>query len=168
MKKIFKIFFFVLFFVFVFSKSNFAKNNIIKIGVLIDLSGPLSTFGHQILEGLNLAKTDIENYFQKQNYPYKIRFYIEDTQLNPSTCLKKLQVLKAKDIKVIIGPISSGELKNIKSYANFNKIILFSYSTAIPHMIGFVYPEEKKYIFRIVPNDSFQGKVIALLLKICR
>ena len=149
----------------VFSSVGFARENVLKIGVLIDLSGSLSTFGHQIEEGLNLAKPDVEKYLKSQGLPYKIKFYVEDTQLNAFVCLKKLQVLKAKGVNVIIGPISSGELKNVRNYITSNKLVVFSYSTAIPYMIGFTTPQQKKYIFRIVPNDGFQGKVIALVLK---
>jgi branched-chain amino acid transport system substrate-binding protein len=58
--------------------------------------------------------------------------------------------------------MASSEVKNIKSYVTANKMIIISpSSTALPSLLGFTKPEEKKYIFRFVPNDEFQGKVIA-------
>ncbi len=166
MRKGVKVLFCLIFsLIFGFFSNSFAEENVLKIGVLIDLSASLATFGHQIEQGLNLAKPDIENYLKSQGLPYKIQFFVEDTQTNPFVCIKKLQVLKAKGINVVIGPISSGELKNVRHYVTSNKMVIFSYSTAIPYMIGFTSPEQKKYIFRIVPNDGFQGKVIAQVLK---
>jgi branched-chain amino acid transport system substrate-binding protein len=58
--------------------------------------------------------------------------------------------------------MSSGEVKNINEYIRSNKIIIASPSaTAETKYIGVTTPEEKKYMFRFVPTDSFQTKAIA-------
>ena len=138
------------------------KETVIKIGVLTDLSGPLSSDGNDIKKTLEIGKDEINKYFQEKGLPYKVELYFEDTQTNPSIALQKVQSLKAKGINLIIGPMSSGEVKNIQKYVTSNKMIIISpSSTAIPIMIGFAKPEDKKYVFRFVPNDEFQGKAIA-------
>ena len=135
---------------------------VIKVGVLTDLSGDLSTEGTQINNILKIAKDNVEQYFKEKGLNYKVELYVEDTQTNPSLCLQKLQNLKAQGCNLIIGPLSSSEVKNIKDYVNANKLVVISpSSTADPHILGFTKPEEKKYIFRMVPNDNFQARAIA-------
>ncbi len=134
----------------------------IKIGVLCDLSGPLSTYGHDIKNALTIAQKDIDNYFKAHNEPYVVSFDFEDTQVNPTIALQKVQMLNSKGIKLIIGPMGSGEVANIKNYVTQNKIIIISpSSTAIPPLIGCTKPSDKKYIFRFVATDDFQTKAIA-------
>jgi len=142
--------------------STTSEETVIKIGVLTDLSGSLSTDGNQIKNALEIGKDEVNKYFEEKGLPYKVELYFEDTQTNPSICLQKVQALKAKGVKFIIGPTSSSEVKNIKNYVMSNGMVIISpSSTAIPTMIGFSKPEDKKYIFRFVPNDEFQGKAIA-------
>ncbi|WP_456419107.1 ABC transporter substrate-binding protein [Methanocaldococcus infernus] len=139
---------------------------VIKVGVLTDLSGDLSTDGRQINNILKIAKDNVEQYLKEKGLNYKVELYVEDTQTNPSLCLQKVQNLKAQGCNLIIGPLSSSELKNIKNFVMSNKLVIISpSSTAIPQLLGFASPKDKKYIFRIVPNDNFQGKAIAGELK---
>ncbi|WP_423792016.1 ABC transporter substrate-binding protein [Methanocaldococcus indicus] len=142
------------------------KNNEIKIGVLLDLSGDLASEGQQTKEILSIEEENINNYFKEHNIPYTVKFFYTDTQCNPKICLDKVQALHAMGINAFIGPTSSSELKNIKDYVNSNKLIVISQSsTAPPKILGFETPEQKKYIFRFVPTDEFQGKAIASVLK---
>ncbi len=134
----------------------------IKIGILTDLSGSLVSIGTTIKNVALIGEEKINKYLANHGYNYEVKLYIEDTQTNPSICLKKVQALSTKGVKVFIGPMSSSEVKNIASYVTSNKLIIISpSSTALPILIGFSKPEDKKYIFRFVPTDAFQGKVIA-------
>ncbi len=134
----------------------------IKIGVLCDLSGPLSTYGHDIKDALTIAQKDIDNYFKAHNEPYVVTFDFEDTQVNPTIALQKVQMLNSRGIKLIIGPMGSGEVANIRNYVTQNQIIIISpSSTAIPPLIGCTKPSDKKFIFRFVATDDFQTKAIA-------
>ncbi len=138
----------------------------IKIGVLADLSGSLSTIGTDIKNAASIAKEQVNKFFKSKGYPYKVEIYVEDTQINPSICLKKVQAFKAKGVNLAVGPMASSEVKNISNYLTANKMIIISpSSTALPSLLGFTKPEEKKYIFRFVPNDAFQGKAIASVIK---
>ncbi|HIP63549.1 MAG TPA: hypothetical protein EYH04_05555 [Archaeoglobus profundus] len=138
----------------------------IKIGVLADLSGPLATYGKQIKDTLKIAEEDINAYFKERNLTYEVKFYFEDTKADPTIALRKVQSLHARGIVLIVGPMGSGEVKNIKEYVTENKIIIISpSSTAIPSIIGCTKPEEKRYIFRFVATDDLQSKVIADMIK---
>ncbi len=143
-----------------------AEVKTIRIGVLCDLSGPLSTYGNDIKKTLTIAEEKIDEYFKNHSLPYKVKFEFEDTQVNPTIALQKVQMLYSKGIRLIIGPMGSGEVANIKDYVTSNKIIIISpSSTAIPPLIGCTKPSDKKYIFRFVATDDFQTKAIADELK---
>ena len=138
----------------------------IKIGVLVDLSGPLTTYGNDIANTLSIAEKDINSYFAEKGKDYTVKFYVEDTKVDPNQALQKVQSLHSKGIKLVIGPMGSGEVANIKDFVTSNKIIIVSpSSTALPTIIGFAKPEDKKYIFRFVGTDDLQSKAIASELR---
>ncbi len=136
----------------------------VPLGVLVDLSGPLTTYGEDIKNTVTIAGEDINNKFEKDGKPYRVKLYVEDTKVDPKIALDKVMALHAKGVKLIVGPIGSGEVKNINEYVRSNKIIVASpSSTAETKYIGVTAPEEKKYVFRFVATDSFQTKGIAKL-----
>lgn len=136
----------------------------IQIGSLVDLSGPLTTYGEDIKTTVTIASEEINRYFEKEGKPYRVKLYFEDTKVDPKIALDKVMALHTKGVKLIIGPMGSGEVKNIIEYSRSNKIIIGSpSSTAETKYIGVTSPEEKKYIFRFVATDSFQTKAIAKL-----
>lgn len=143
-----------------------AEKTPIKIGVMIDLSGPLTTYGNSIKNTLEIAKEDIDAYLEEKGLPYTVEFYVEDTKVDPKVALEKLQSLHSKGINLVIGPMGSGEVKNVMGYAQSNKIILISpSSTALPSLLGLTKPEDKKYIFRFVGTDDLQTDAITAELK---
>jgi branched-chain amino acid transport system substrate-binding protein len=136
----------------------------VPLGVLVDLSGPLTTHGEDIKNTVTIAAEDINNKFEKDGRPYRIKLYVEDTKADPKIALDKIMALQTQGVKLIVGPQSSGEVKNIIGYVGSNKIIVASpSSTAETKYLGVTAPDEKKYVFRIVPTDSFQTKAIAKL-----
>jgi branched-chain amino acid transport system substrate-binding protein len=138
------------------------KEVTIPIGVLADLSGPLTTYGKDIKATVELARDDINKYFEAKGKPYRVELFVEDTKVDPKVCLDKVQSLHGKGVRLIVGPMGSGEVKNIAEYVTANKIIIVSpSSTAIPSLLGVTKPEEKKFIFRFVATDAFQTKAIA-------
>lgn len=138
----------------------------IPIGALVDLSGPLTTYGKDIQTTTTIAKEQINNYFESEDMPYRVKTYTEDTKVDPKVCLEKVQSLYGKDVRLIVGPMGSGEVRNIASYVDNNQILVVSpSSTAAPSMIGLTQPEDKKYIYRFVATDSFQTKAIAEVAK---
>lgn len=134
----------------------------IRVGVLVDLSGPLTTYGEDIRDTLTLGAEDINAYFEERGEPYRVKLFVEDTRVDPKIALDKVQALHGKGVTLIVGPMGSGEVKQIAEYVTANKIIIISpSSTAAPKLLGVTKPEEKKYIFRFVATDVFQTEVIA-------
>ena len=136
----------------------------IEIGVLADLSGPLTTYGEDIQTTVTIASEDVNAYFENKGMPYRVKLYIEDTKVDPKIALDKVMALHAKGIKLIVGPMGSGEVKNILPYISSNKIVIASpSSTAPPSFLGVTKPDEKKFASRFVAGDAFQTIAIAKL-----
>ena len=136
----------------------------VPLGVLIDLSGPLTTHGEDMKTTVTIAAEDINKKFEMDGKPYRVKLYVEDTKADPKIAMDTVMALQTKGVKLIVGPESSGEVKNIIGYVRSNKIIVASpSSTAATKYLGVTTPDEKKYVFRFVPTDSFQTKGIAKL-----
>jgi len=131
----------------------------VPIGVLLPLSGALSSFGEKWKNAIMLAEQDINDYVAKMGLNVKFKFYIEDTKTSPEGALAALQTLAAKGIKLIIGPAASSEVAAVKSYADANKIVIFSPSSTAPSLAI-----AGDYIFRNVVTDIYQGKALAKLM----
>ncbi|MGB9168975.1 MAG: ABC transporter substrate-binding protein [Nitrososphaeraceae archaeon] len=133
------------------------NNKDIRIGALLGLSGISAERGKSQEVALNIAEDDINNNFSKSKINKKIKVTTEDTQRNPDVAVAKLKILIDKDIRIIIGPSTSSELKAIKKYIDESNldVILISHSSTSPSL------SINDNIFRFVQNDNNQGKEIA-------
>jgi len=131
----------------------------IKIGLLLDLSGPLATTGKRMEWAMQMAKEDIDAYLKSIGVDAEVEFLIEDTTINPEVALKKLQSLAAQGVKFVIGPMASSEVLSCKSFADSNKILIVSPSSTFP---GLAVADDM--VFRFVPTDIFQGKALARII----
>jgi branched-chain amino acid transport system substrate-binding protein len=84
---------------------------------------------------------------------------IEDTKTDPQISLEKLKHLSDKDIRVVIGPATSAELNELRSYATSNGILLISPSSTAPSLS---IPGDN--VFRFVPDDTHQAQAISRLM----
>jgi len=85
---------------------------------------------------------------------------VEDTQTKPDVALQKLQSLAARGVKLYVGPQSSGEIRQIKSYVDANKLLLVSQSSTAPDLAI-----SGDFVFRICPDDTIQGPIGPKLFK---
>ena len=137
-----------------------ALSGTVNIGVLTDLSGPLSGIGLPIKIAVGLAINDINTYLASTGYTnLKFAAITEDTGTNPATALTDLQTLSSDGVQAVVGPLSSGEASNILQYADTNHIVLVSPSSTA---ISLAIPND--YLFRFVPNDAAQSFAIARAL----
>lgn len=131
----------------------------VDVGVLLPATGDLSSHGNDNKIATELGAMDYNEYLESQDADWRINLVIEDTQTNPIVALEKIQSLNAKGIKYVLGPETSAELRNIKSYADSNDMILISPSSTSPKLAF------DDNIFRFIPDDTKQGRVIAALLE---
>lgn len=128
----------------------------IPIGAPLPLTGVLGTYGENARVALELASNEINAMLNATNAGYTIKILIEDTETKPDVCLQKVQSLAAKGCKVMLGLYSSAEVRNSKTYAETNKILLISPSSTAPDL---AIPND--YIFRFCPADDKQGPAMA-------
>ncbi|MFL6419894.1 MAG: penicillin-binding protein activator, partial [Nitrososphaeraceae archaeon] len=135
------------------------KQQTVKIGALLPITGVSSSLGESEVAALKIATKDINEYFFKTHSSIGIELVIEDTQTNPSVSLEKLKHLAAKGIKIVIGPATSTDLKATQDYADKNGIVLISPS-ATAHSLAI----KGNNVFRFVPDDTHQAQAISKLM----
>ncbi|MEZ0345479.1 MAG: ABC transporter substrate-binding protein [Infirmifilum sp.] len=128
----------------------------VKIGALLPLSGDLASFGKRNQNALQLAQEDINNFAAAVGSRFRFQMVFEDTATDPQVARSKIEALAAQGIKAFIGPMSSGEVSQVKQYADSHHLVVISQSsTAIALAIS------GDYIFRVVPPDTYQGQALA-------
>lgn len=131
----------------------------IYIGALLPLTGDLASYGENSKVAVEVAAAEINEWFKKSGIPLTVKLVIEDTETKPGPALEKLTSMNAKGIKIVVGPQSSGEVRNIKAYADANKILLISQSSTAPELR---IPDD--YVFRFCPDDTIQGPATARVM----
>ena len=130
-------------------------NGEIPIGAILALTGDLGTYGTRERIAILFAQSDINAYLRAVGANFTIKVLVEDTETKPDVCLTKLQSLAARGVKAVVGPLSSGEIRNIKGYCDTNHIVVVSQSsTATDLSIG------GDFVFRLVTDDNPQGRVL--------
>ncbi|MCU7787166.1 ABC transporter substrate-binding protein [Pyrobaculum sp. 3827-6] len=127
----------------------------VYIGAALPLTGGLQSYGIGVRNAVELAVEDAN----KMCPGVKFELLVEDTGTNPQQALQKVQTLYAKGARLIVGPMASGEVSAVKSFADQNKIIIFSPSSTSPLL---AIPND--WVYRIVPTDFAQAVAIADLL----
>ena len=130
----------------------------VDVGVLLPATGDLASHGNENKIALEFAVEDFNEYLAEKGADWRMNLVAEDTQSNPVVALEKVQSLNSKGIKYALGPESSAETRNIMSYADSNDMIILSPSSTSPKLAV------ADNIFRFVPDDTKQGKVVATLL----
>lgn len=133
--------------------------NIVNIGVMLPSIGDLASHGQDNNIGFHLGANDFNDYLKEIGASWRMNLVIEATQADPIIALGTIQSLNAKGIKFVLGPESSAEVRNVKSYADSNNMVLISPTSTSPSLAI------TDNIFRLIPDDTQQGKVLAMLFK---
>jgi len=132
----------------------------VTIGALLPLTGELATYGENEKAAIELAAEEVNAFLVESGAAWTLKVLVEDTQLKPDIALAKLESFAAMGIKFIVGPLSSGEVRKIKDYANDKKMLVVSHGSTAPDL---AIPDD--YIFRFCPQDKLgQGPAIARLM----
>jgi len=134
-------------------------SRVVDIGVLQPLSGRLGSLGELARAAAELAAEDVNRYLTSINAPFRVRVLADDTQADPAVALDKLKSLHAKGVRYFVVR-TSGEVRQMKPYANENKLILISVSSTAPGLVT-----STDYVFRLPPDDTKQAKALAAVLK---
>ena len=105
-------------------KKNFKSEKILKIGVLLPLSGKFQDIGESFLKAIQLALYDISN--------ENIKIYPKDSKGNALNAYKSAKEFEEQGIKIVIGPIFYENLERLGEINNITFISLTNKSEEIP------------------------------------
>ena len=100
------------------------NDRILKIGVLLPLSGEFKNIGESFLKAIDLALYDIAN--------KNINIYPKDSMGTALGTYKAARELEAKGVKVVIGPVFYNNLKRLGELDNITFISLTNTTNNIP------------------------------------
>lgn len=126
------------------------------IGMPIAVSGPYATEGPFRRDAAVLAVEEINGALEKSGSPIRFKAIYEDAKGTAEGALAAVQSLYAAGARVMIGPLSTGEVRGVKSFADSNKIVVIS-----PSSTGVALALPGDYIFRAVASDLFQAQALA-------
>ena len=132
----------------------------VTIGLILPLTGDLSTHGEENMAGSKLAVVDFNKHLDKLGASWTLKMVSEDSATSPVIALEKLTALNARGIKIVVGPETSSAIRNVKGYADSNSMLLISPSSTAPAL---AIPGDS--VYRLVPDDSNQGPAIANLIR---
>lgn len=133
---------------------NNKKEEVIKIGVILPLSGDVAIYGKSLQNGLDLA---LEKYTKENPNKMKVKLIYEDSKADPKIAVSSMQKLTSVDnCKIVLGGFSSSEVLSIAPIAENNKIVLISPTASSPNIT-----KAGDYIFRTTPSDNFDGEIMA-------
>ena len=108
-------------------KKNFESEKILKIGVLLPLSGKFQDIGESFLKAIQLALYDISN--------ENIKIYPKDSKGNALNAYKSAKEFEEQGIQIVIGPIFYENLERLGEINNITFISLTNKTEEIPKNI---------------------------------
>lgn len=129
------------------------EKEVIKIGIVIPLTGELSSYGKNVINGIELAKSSIE----ENDNNTRIEFFIEDTEaknIKAISSLKKL--ISIEKVNYFIGDISSTTTMAMIPIINKNQVFLFSPGAATPKLTNI-----SEYFARNWPSNNEEANSAA-------
>ena len=100
------------------------NKNILKIGVLLPLSGQFQDIGESFLKAIQLALDDISN--------ENIKIYPKDSKGNALGAYESAKIFEENEIKIVIGPIFHESLERLNEINNITFISLTNKNKNIP------------------------------------
>ncbi|MFQ6081059.1 MAG: ABC transporter substrate-binding protein, partial [Candidatus Bathyarchaeia archaeon] len=132
----------------------------VQLGFIGSMTGALATFGENELVAVEFAAEQVNEFLKASGEDWTVKIVVEDTQTDPAVCLEAVESLAARGIKLLIGPLSSAEVRNIKGYLDANKILTISQSSTAPDL---AIPDD--YVFRFCPTDKLgQGPALGRIM----
>jgi len=132
-------------------------NDPLRIGALLSMTGSWASGGIEAKASLELALEQVNAYLAPSGHSVELVF--RDTQSSPAAALSALKDLKAQDIPIVIGPLTSDEATTMMDYANANEILLISPSSTAPSL------SKPDNLLRLCPDDTNQAQAMVMLMQ---
>ncbi|MEM3714018.1 MAG: ABC transporter substrate-binding protein [Nitrososphaeria archaeon] len=134
---------------------------VIKIGVLCDISGPIGPVGSHFYQGAHIAAKFVNDTGGIGGRPIKL--IVEDSKSDPQATLDATRKLIEVDgVQVIVGPMISVETLTVAKYVNDRRVPVIATiaSSAKITELG------DDYVFRVISSDvQASGSTLAAFLK---
>lgn len=128
--------------------SNQSKDEeVIKVGVMIPLTGFAQEHGQNVKQGIELAYNQLD-----EEQKGKIQLIFEDNQCDAKQALSAYNSLKLKGVDAIIGPVCSAVTIAVGPLSNQDKIPFISATSSSPDISNL-----GKYIYRVYPSDELDA-----------
>ena len=133
----------------------------LRIGLLFSTTGDYSTYGKEGHIAALQAIDDFNEHLKSiEHEEFSLIPEIVYLSTNPEYTLEQVKKLHADGVNVFIGPETSAELAMIKPYVDSEELLVISTSSTAPSLAV------EDSIYRLVPDDTHQGKLISKLLEI--
>ena len=130
----------------------------VEIGLIFPITGDLSNHGKLNIKASKQAVKDFNEYLMKQGHTWHLKYKAHDSATNPEIAYDKLNKLNADGVKIVVGPETSANVAHVMDYAEMNNMLLISCCSSASSLAF------NDHVFRLVPDDTNQGKVLATLL----
>ena len=132
----------------------------LRIGLLFSTDGDYSTYGIESQFAALQAIDDFNEHLKSIDHEEFILIpEIVYLSTNPDYTLEQVKKLHADGVDVFIGPQTSAELAMMKPYVDSEELLVISTSSTSPSLAI------EDSIYRLVPDDTNQGKLISRLLE---
>lgn len=129
--------------------------NTIQIGALVPLSGAFASQGDEILAAISYAAEDINKSFVEEGKATRIELIYTDTQTDPEIAKIHLNTMITKDIRVVIGPLTSVEVIALKEDVDPSNTIMISPGSTLTSLAI-----ADDNIFRMVTDDAKMAEAV--------
>jgi len=107
------------------NQNDLENGKILKVGVLLPLSGEFQDIGESFLKAIQLALYDISN--------ENIKIYLKDSKGNALNAYQAAKEFEEEEIKIVIGPIFYESLERLNEINNITFISLTNKTNNIPN-----------------------------------
>lgn len=123
------------------------NKNIVKIGILTDLSADNSSWGLAVKEGVLIANKDSKN---------NIEIFFEDSKCDLKEGVNAVnKLVNINNVDIIYGTVCSHVTLGASQITNPKEVILFSVGASSPEITN-----AGEYIYRLWPSDLIESKTI--------
>ena len=129
---------------------------IVEIGGLIPVTRADGAGVHRNVAA-EYAVNDFNEYLSEKSATWRLGIQVADTA--SEGYVEPVRSFNDDGIRYITGPSASGGIAQIKDYLNANNMLLLSCCSTAPSIAN-----EGDNVFRLAPDDSLQGVVVAQLL----
>ena len=148
-----------------FSGCGGGDSNVIKIGLIAELTGDVPAVGASCRNAAEMSVKEINDAggLDLMGKKYKVKLYIEDNAGKADQSASAAQKLIAQqNVLAIIGPNASRYAIPASEVAESAKVVLITpWSTTPKTTVDSKSGNPKKFVFRACFTDPFQGRVIA-------